>query len=78
MTKEHDEMADDLESEYDLTKLRVRKLGPNRKSFGDFVRIEPDVAELFPDADSVNEALRFLIRITKQNNSPTQNATVGD
>jgi hypothetical protein len=58
---------DELRPEYDLRALRVRKLGPGRRSFGDVVRLEPDVAEAFPDADSVNEALRFLIRVTKEN-----------
>jgi hypothetical protein len=61
------EAADELRPEYDLKALRVRRLGPGRKSFGDVVRLEPDVAEAFPDADSVNEALRFLIRVTKEN-----------
>ena len=61
------EMNDDLRDEYDLTRLRVRKLGPGRKSFnGINVHLEPDVAELFPDSRSVNEALRFLIRVTRQ------------
>ncbi len=60
-------MNDDLRDEYDLTQLRVRKLGPGRKSFnGIDVHLEQDVAELFPDSQSVNEALRFLIRITQQ------------
>lgn len=59
---------DELRPEYDLASLRVRKLGPGRKKFGDTVRLEPDVAEVFPDADSVNEALRFLIRVTKEKN----------
>lgn len=31
---------------------------------------ENNVAEIFPDAESVNEALRFLIRITKANKIP--------
>ncbi|MGF1479941.1 MAG: hypothetical protein ACFB4I_10675 [Cyanophyceae cyanobacterium] len=36
-------------------------LGSRRKSFGGTtVRLEPDVAEIFPSADAVNEALRFL------------------
>lgn len=61
------ELKDDLKPEYDLRALRVRKLGPGRKSFGDTVRLEPDVVNAFPDADSVNEALRFLIRITQEN-----------
>ena len=61
-------MPDKLRPEYDLASLRVRKLGPGRKSFaGQVIRLEPDVAAVFPDADAVNEALRFLIRITKQN-----------
>ena len=68
MKKVETEMNDELRPEYDLKSLRVRKLGPGRKSFGgSVVRLEPDVAEVFPDADSVNEALRFLIRVTKEN-----------
>lgn len=31
------------------------------------VRLEPDVAEMFPSADAVNEALRFLIRVMRDN-----------
>jgi hypothetical protein len=69
MKKVETEMGDELRPEYDLHTLRVRKLGPGRKRFGDVVRLEPDVAEAFPDADSVNEALRFLIRVTKENQS---------
>jgi ribosomal 50S subunit-associated protein YjgA (DUF615 family) len=69
MKKVESEMEDELRPEYDLSTLRVRKLGPGRKRFGDVVRLEPDVAEAFPDADSVNEALRFLIRVTKENQS---------
>ena len=56
---------DELRPEYDLKKLKVRRLGPGRKSFGDIVRLEPDVVAVFPDADSVNEALRSLIRVSK-------------
>ncbi|WP_121969536.1 hypothetical protein [Leptolyngbya sp. BC1307] len=62
------EMEDDLRTEYDLKSLRVRKLGSGRKSFdGATIRLEPDVADMFPDADAVNEALRFLIRIMRDN-----------
>ncbi|MCB1824676.1 MAG: hypothetical protein KDJ54_08945 [Candidatus Competibacteraceae bacterium] len=64
------EMEDDLRPEYDLRSLRVRKMGSGRKVFGGLtVCLEPDVAEIFPDSESVNEALRFLIRITKENKS---------
>ena len=61
-----DELGDELRPEYDLSTLRVRKLGPGRKSFGDVIKLEPDVAGAFPNADAVNEALRFLIRVTKE------------
>ena len=61
-------MEDDLRPEYDLKSLRVRSLGSGRKSFGGTtVRLEPDVAEMFPNADAVNEALRFLIRVMQEN-----------
>ncbi|QSJ20775.1 hypothetical protein JYQ62_13395 [Nostoc sp. UHCC 0702] len=60
-------MEDELRSEYDLKSLRVRRLGSERKSFGGtIIRLEPDVAEIFPNADAVNEALRFLIRVMKE------------
>jgi hypothetical protein len=69
MKKDKSEMEDDLRSEYDLKSLRVRRLGSGRKSFGTTtVRLEPDVAEMFPSADAVNEALRFLIRVMQQKN----------
>ncbi|HJQ33046.1 MAG TPA: hypothetical protein VJ866_12740 [Pyrinomonadaceae bacterium] len=67
MKKIETEVEDELRPEYDLRALRVRKLGPGRKKFGNVVRLDPDVIEAFPDADSVNEALRFLIRVTKEN-----------
>ncbi len=72
-------MEDDLRGEYDLKSLRVRKLGPGRKGFcGTTVQLEPDVAEMFPDADAVNEALRFLIRVMRDSQAiaPTTQANV--
>ncbi|HEX6044900.1 MAG TPA: hypothetical protein VFZ22_10460 [Pyrinomonadaceae bacterium] len=70
MKKDETEQADELRPEYDLRSLRVRKLGSGRKSFGDTIRLDPDVADVFPDADAVNEALRFLIRVTRENRKP--------
>lgn len=67
MKKVETDKNDELRPEYDLRSLRVRKLGPGRRSFSGAIRLEPDVAEMFPDAESVNEALRFLIRVTKEN-----------
>lgn len=74
MKKGDTEMDDELRPEYDLKSWRVRKLGPERKRFGgSVVRLEPDVVEVFPDSESVNEALRFLIRITKENKPSVPN-----
>lgn len=67
MKKADLEMEDDLRTEYDLKSLQVRRLGSGRKSFGgSTVRLEPDVAEIFPHAESVNEALRFLIKVAQK------------
>lgn len=72
MKRDKSEMEDDLRAEYDLKSLQVRRLGSGRKSFGTTtVRLEPDVAEMFPSADAVNEALRFLIRVMQQNQALT-------
>ena len=76
MKKAETEMEDELRPEYDLRSLRVRKLGPGRRSFGEVIRLEPDVAEVFPNAESVNESLRFLIRVTRESN-PTFPNTEG-
>ena len=67
-------MQDELRPEYDLRNLQVRKVGPERKHYGRFlVQLEPDVAAVFPNAASVNEALRFLIRVTKENREALPN-----
>lgn len=61
-------MEDQLRDEYDLKTLKVRKMGAKRKKLGDnIIKLDSDVAEVFSNAESVNEALRFLIRITKEN-----------
>jgi hypothetical protein len=77
MKKDKTVTTDELRPEYDLKSLEVRRLGPQRKSFGGVIRLAPDVAELFPSAEAVNEALRFLIRITKSS-KPTFEETKGD
>ncbi len=62
-------MDDELRPEYDLNSLQVRKVGPGREGFGPSVRLELDVAKVFPDSEAVNQALRFLIRIARENKS---------
>ena len=67
---------DELRPEYDLRDLSVRRFVPGRKSFGGcVVRLDSDVAAVFPDAGAVNEALRFLIRIK---NKPLLRKAKGD
>ena len=62
-------MEDELEPEYDLKSLRVRRMGAQRQHFGKTaVTLEPDVALAFPTAAAVNEALRSLM--TKDNTPP--------
>ena len=68
MKKDNVKMEDELRPEYDLMSLKVRKVGPERKNFfGITVRLEADVAKVFSDSGSVNEALRFLIRTIQKN-----------
>jgi hypothetical protein len=70
--KKPETVGDEMRPEYDLKSLRVRRVGPGRvRPSVEAVHLAPDVAEVFPTAEAVNEALRFLIRITKeQNNLP--------
>ena len=66
MKKVETETEDELRPEYDLRSLRVRKLGPGRTRFGAVVKLEPDVAAAFPDAEAVNEALRLLMEVARR------------
>jgi len=58
-------LNDDLKPEYDLKSMKVRKIGEGRKLLNQ-IQLDVDVAKIFPDSKSVNEALRFLIRITNE------------
>jgi hypothetical protein len=72
-------MHDDLRSEYDFRALRVVTRGPGRKTpHALTVSLAADVAQTFPDSDAVNEALRLLIRIAKdQVNTGNSSAQAG-
>jgi len=55
---------DDLRPEYDLSQLKggVRGKYYRQAMAGtNLMLIEPELAEVFPDAESVNRALRFLV-----------------
>ena len=62
----YNEMDDELRPEYDLSKLKggVRGKYASRYREGtNVVLLANDVAEVFKDNESVNEALRLLIKI---------------
>lgn len=61
-----DELNDDLRPEYDLSKLKNKVRGKYAERYEqgtNVVLLAPDVAQAFPDSDSVNKALRLLIEV---------------
>ncbi len=52
--------------EYDFSKGVRGKYVQRFKSGSNIVVLSPDVAEVFSDSESVNEALRTLIKVTRQ------------
>jgi hypothetical protein len=68
MKKPSKDSKDTLRPEYDLSQLKgaVRGKYYTRASAAtNLVLIEPDLASLFPDAESVNRALRVLANAAK-------------
>jgi hypothetical protein len=66
---EKQERRDELRREYDLSKLKggVRgKYAARYRPGTNLVLLSPDVAAYFPDEQSVNTALRTLIRVAKR------------
>jgi hypothetical protein len=67
MKKSKADLEDDLRAEYDFHALRLIARGPGRQKPSETtVSLAPDVAAAFPDSEAVNEALRFLMRITEK------------
>jgi hypothetical protein len=70
MKKEiENEMDDDLRPEYDFARMKggVRgKYVERYRSGTNLVRLDPDVAQAFPDEVAVNEALRLLIQVAQR------------
>ena len=63
---------DELRPEYDLSQLegRVRGKYAERYRAGvNLVQLDPDVAAAFPDAKTVNETLRLLIKLAQTQTS---------
>jgi len=62
------EQEDEMRSEYDFSQLKGRVRGKYVERYRagtNLVLLEPDVAQAFPDAQAVNEALRLLMKIAK-------------
>jgi len=65
--------TDELRPEYDLSELGrgVRgKYYGQAVSGSNLVLIEPDLCRIFPDSDSVNRALRLLVKTATATASP--------
>lgn len=66
-TKAKEDATDELRPEYDrgqLLKTGVRgKYAEKYKQGTNLILLDPDVAAVFPNETSVNEALRLLIRL---------------
>jgi hypothetical protein len=59
---------EDVKSEYDFSGGVRGKYAKRFTEGTNIVVLEPDVAEMFPDSSSVNEALRALVRIARREN----------
>ncbi|MCF4966747.1 BrnA antitoxin family protein [Nostoc sp. CMAA1605] len=75
MNKEvENEMEDELRPEYDFAQMEggVRgKYVERYRTKTNIVRLDPDVAEAFPNDEAVNNALRLLIQIAQRQQANT-------
>ena len=62
MKKIHSEEVDDIRPEYDFSGGVRGKYAAQYAAGTNVVRLEPDVAAVFPDSESVNAALRMVMR----------------
>ncbi len=66
MKKPTDPEDYELDEEYDLSEMTVLPRGrydPQRRVGKNIIVLAPDIAGAFPTDDSVNEALRLVLRI---------------
>ncbi len=66
MKKERRKAQDDMLPEYDFSKGIRGKYAKRYAEGSNVVVLSPDVAKVFPTSESVNEALRTLVRVGKQ------------
>ena len=60
------EQPDDMPPEYDFSSGVRGKFAGQVRSGTNLILLEPDVAEAFPDSESVNSALRQLLAIARR------------
>lgn len=81
MKQNQNEKNDDMREEYDFSSM---KGGVRGKYAGAFektavtVLLDSDVAEVFPDAQAVNEALRTLARVLRNKDKSAQQGAPAD
>ncbi len=63
MSKEHDEDVDEMRPRYDFSSGVRGKYAARYAAGTNVVVLEPEVAEMFPTAESVNQALKALAGI---------------
>ena len=64
--KPHDDY--ELQEEHDLSQLPVMPKGryaPERRAGHNLIVLEPDVAQAFPNDETVNGALRLILQLTQ-------------
>jgi hypothetical protein len=59
--------ADDMKKEYDFSKGVRGKYFKRYQAGSNVVILDPEIAEVFRDSESVNDALRSLIRAAGHN-----------
>ncbi len=64
--KSRTQRAADVLAEYDYSKARRGKYALRYAKGTNLVALAPDVARVFPDSQSVNEALRALARLGRR------------
>ena len=65
-SKTEQEGSDGMRPEYDFSRAVRGKYSKRFPQDVVMVLLEPDVAQAFPDAEAVNEALRVLIKAAKK------------
>ena len=66
MSQEKSELNGDIRPEYDFSKgIRGKHYEADRKGTN-VVFLDPDVSKVFRDSESVNRALRLLLKLAKE------------